>query len=321
MKKRRSLLLLLLFLTGLLLSMTTYAWFSTNRIFEIESFDIQVASKGGIEVSLDATNWKGVVGMLDMIEAVRTYPGNVNQVPNNVKPVSTVGDVEAGKMKMFYGEVEMGEEYFLHASRSIETAALMEDSDGVFVAFDIFLRSQSPRLITIGPGSGVSYKDGLDPSGIENAFRLGFINQGTAAIDATALEAQRLNRGTSSLIWEVNYDSHVPSAVLHAQQTYGLTTQTNGAARLPYHGIRADIPRDLLMDVGLANGNAFPAYLREVRPQIMTTKQNNTYQNLLDIAAGITKIRVYVWLEGQDVDCEDNASFGDLSISLQFVAQ
>ena len=27
-----------------------------------------------------------------------------------------------------------------------------------------------------------------------------------------------------------------------------------------------------------------------------------------DIGAGITKVRIYMWVEGQDVDCEDNAA-------------
>ena len=30
------------------------------------------------------------------------------------------------------------------------------------------------------------------------------------------------------------------------------------------------------------------------------------------------KIRIYMWLEGQDVDCEDNASYGDISFKLEF---
>ena len=75
--RRKRTLYFWLILTGLLLSISTYAWFSTNRIFEIESFDIHVASKGGIEISTDAINWQGVIGMADLIDAVRTYPNNV----------------------------------------------------------------------------------------------------------------------------------------------------------------------------------------------------------------------------------------------------
>lgn len=319
-KRQTTLLLLLLLLTGLLLSMTTYAWFSTNRIFEIESFDIQVATKGGIEVSTDAINWKGVVGMLDIIEALVTYPANTNQIPNVVEPVSTAGEVEAGKLKMYYGEVEAGQNSYLSATRSIETAGLGDNSEGRFVAFDLFIRTPTARLITIAPGSGVSYRENLPATGIENAFRLAFINLGTTGLNNSA-GAQGLSQGTNSLIWEPNYDVHTPSGIDHARNVYGLTTTAAGATRLPYHGIREVIPRAALVEVGRANQTEYPNYFRLVNPAIVTPKLNTNYQNLFNVTEGITKMRVYIWLEGQDVDCEDNASFGDLVINLQFVAQ
>ena len=301
--------------------MTTYAWFSTNRIFEIESFDIQVASKGGIEVSTDAIDWKGVVGMLDFVQARNSYPNNLNQIPNVVRPVSSAGEVENGRLKLYYGEVEMENYYYLHASRTIETAALMDDSDGIFVAFDLFLRTNSPKRLTIAAGSGVSYKDDVSQAtGIENAFRLAFINQGTLAEDRPLAQIQNQNSGTNSFIWEVNYDRHTADAVAHALNTYGITTTTTNAARLAYDGIRNDIDPALRIDVGRANANNYPNLFRRVEPQLATTAANNTIQDFINIEAGITKLRVYVWLEGQDVDCEDNASYGDLAINLQFVA-
>ena len=37
----------------------------------------------------------------------------------------------------------------------------------------------------------------------------------------------------------------------------------------------------------------------------------------MSIPAGITKVRVYMWLEGQDVDMENNASASKLSYNLE----
>ena len=42
------------------------------------------------------------------------------------------------------------------------------------------------------------------------------------------------------------------------------------------------------------------------------------YKQVLHLQAGITKVRIYMWVEGQDVDCENNASGGDLLYNLQF---
>jgi hypothetical protein len=36
------------------------------------------------------------------------------------------------------------------------------------------------------------------------------------------------------------------------------------------------------------------------------------------LAAGITKYRIYLWVEGQDVDCENNASGTDIQYDLSF---
>ena len=42
------------------------------------------------------------------------------------------------------------------------------------------------------------------------------------------------------------------------------------------------------------------------------------YLEVLNLEAGDTKVRIYMWVEGQDVDCENYASGGDLSFNLQF---
>ena len=40
-------------------------------------------------------------------------------------------------------------------------------------------------------------------------------------------------------------------------------------------------------------------------------------KNIFTLSAGITKARVYMWIEGQDVDCENTASGTDISFNLQ----
>ena len=44
----------------------------------------------------------------------------------------------------------------------------------------------------------------------------------------------------------------------------------------------------------------------------------NAYLKVLTLNPGITKVRVYMWVEGQDVDCENNASGGSVSYNIQF---
>ena len=38
---------------------------------------------------------------------------------------------------------------------------------------------------------------------------------------------------------------------------------------------------------------------------------------LMTLNKGITKVRIYMWVEGQDVDCENNASGGNINFDLK----
>ena len=48
--------------------------------------------------------------------------------------------------------------------------------------------------------------------------------------------------------------------------------------------------------------------------------KSNFEQNVkvFSIKPGINKVRVYIWMEGQDVDCEDKSAIGDVEFNFQF---
>ena len=51
-----------------------------------------------------------------------------------------------------------------------------------------------------------------------------------------------------------------------------------------------------------------------------TITENDFEKPLFDLPDGITKIRVYLWIEGQDIDSLETDSDGaDLSISINFI--
>ena len=67
-----------------------------------------------------------------------------------------------------------------------------------------------------------------------------------------------------------------------------------------------------------ANSNSYPSLFRAVNVDISTPANSSSNQKIFDLESSITKVRIYMWLEGQDVDCEDNASYGDISFKLEF---
>ncbi len=317
-ERRLNLLFLVLLFTALLLTVTTYAWFSTNRIFEIESFDIHVATRGGLEISSDAINWKGVIGIVDLMDSDNTYQGNINQIPNSIKPVSSGGDVENGMLKIYYGEVEQGlTDQKLKATRNIESRGYGENTNSNFLAFDIFFKTSFRRKLTIDPNSGIEFSSGN--SGMENAFRVAFLNQGNVGENVT--QAQNLNNANRAYIWETNYDVHAPSALEHAKNIYEIDTTLNNAQRLDYYGITNEIPSSLGVNVKDANSNSYPNNFKLVNIDLATKKNETEFKEIFLLEKGITKVRVYIWLEGQDVDCENNSSVGSVEINIQFEAE
>lgn len=310
----------MLLCTGIFLGTSTYAWFTANKTVTVSPIDVNVEAKSGLQISVDGSHWKSIVSNEDLTGADATYAAAKNQIPGIIEPVSTAGIVNAnGLLDMYLGEVTSNDagDYILSSTKSVEEHAA---TTGSFVAFDLFLKTEQAAQIYLTTNSKVVYKDEAD-TGIKNATRVAFINLGNTNSDDTLANVQNLNGGAASpvIIWEPNYDTHTSYGVIHAEQTYGITTLTVGAgnAIVPYDGVKAEFDTAANVTVGNANATKFPANFQTVTPTISTVDGYSTYQELINLSAGITKIRVYMWIEGQDVDCENNASGGNIEFNLQ----
>ena len=148
-KYRLFYLMLLLLITALSLSVSSYAWFTTNRLARVDLLNVNVRAQGGIEVSTDGINFKGAINVNDIVSARNTYPTSLNQIPKTLEPVSTVGNVSNGLINMFYGKVEnnLNGDYILTSQKNVEKEGFDENSDGKFIAFDLFFKtSENTRL-------------------------------------------------------------------------------------------------------------------------------------------------------------------------------
>ena len=305
---RYSLLLLLLLLVFLMVS--TYAWFTANQTVTISTLDVNVQTSNGLQISADAINWKTILQKADITGASATYTSSVNQVPDEMQPVSSAGivDTDTGYMDMYFGTVDAlddGTGYSLASDKEVDTRG----AEGRYIAFDIFLRVDQTTPVYLTTASNIITKEGAADKGLQNAARVAFIDEGNIADVGDSTGAQALKGGTTSIIWEPNYDVHTAAGVANAKEIYGLDTTTTGATQLSYQGIKAEFADT--EGVTLKNTNTFSQYFQTVTPTISTVKDFDTQQTLLNLKAGITKVRIYMWVEGQDVDCENNASGTD----------
>lgn len=321
-KNKRKILLsiLMIIFTGIILTASTYAWFTANKTVKVDQIDVNVAASNGLQVSVDAITWKTVISNDDIKGASATYPGAVNQLPNTTNamvPVSTAGDVTAatGFLNMYKGEINSDDlgNYTLAAAKTTEVNGITGD----FIAFDLFFQVTNVTPIYLTSSSNVQALN--TSTGIENAGRVAFVPQGTTAngtLPAT-IQALKAADNTGWKLWEPNYDVHTASAVANANSNYGIVTTTTGGTQLAYNGVKADIPAASNIRLNSTD----PTYFTAMTPTISSVAAGiptDAYANAFTLQPGITKMRVYMWVEGQDVDCENDASGGSLSYNLQF---
>lgn len=343
-KKKLDSLLLILLLTAVLLIMSTYAWFTANRTVRIDSIDVNVATSSGLQISADGITWKTILSKKDIVDAYQTYPTSVNQLPSLMAPVSTAMEVDDnGHLKMFFGGVEADLEegsatygqYLLTsklqtdvASNTIPADNTDEWAKGYYIAFDVFLKVDQPTDTLYMSGDVIDTtadeKDGEGAEkGLANAARVALIKGANTGSGAETAEIQALSTaGGTTMLWEPNKDAHTRFGVnnyesLLWKDEYGITlTEGIGNTQLPYDGLKTEFTDMILGD---ALSSKHPDNIARVTPDYASTKDEMPDYVMKDgLASGITKYRIYMWVEGQDVDCENNASGTNVFYDLQF---
>lgn len=328
-KYRLLILLLLLFGTGVMLATSTYAWFTSNKTVSVNSLSVSIDAKNGIQISADGTNWKSILKTTDITGAHTTYPTSVNQLPDILEPVSTGGVVNAtGKLPMYYGTVETstsetnGGEYILTSKTDVETESNGPTSNGKFIAFDLFFKVATDTNIYLTPNSGVTTSDIAD-GGIKNASRIAFIVLGNTTDGDTVSNIQALNSGESSptYIWEPNYNTHTAAGIANARDVYGNDAIASAGTIVPYSGVIDEISKTDDILLGKATQTDDATKFKDVTISYKTKNGFTHYVPIFSLTSGITKVRIYMWVEGQDVDCENNASGGNINFDLQITTE
>ena len=217
---------------------------------------------------------------------------------------------------MYYGNIGTNAEgnYILTATK--ETDA--NGTSGKYIAFDLFFKVDKETDIWITPTSGVKTTDVTD-TGIKNASRIAFVVLGNTTAGDTVANIQALNKGTASstYIWEPNYNIHTPAGIANARDVYGKVDVTADHAILPYSGVISDIADVDNILLGNATQENYSTKFKDVTITYKTKANFTHYIPAFKLSNGITKVRIYMWVEGQDVDCENNASNGNITFDLQ----
>jgi len=311
----------LLILAIVALTGGTYAWFSTNNAVDVTGVDIGVGAGNFLEISTDATDgsWKKNISLDDIKNADYSYgTTRYNSYPDMYRPASTIGTLNGGYPEFFLGHISKDATgaYTIAAEAVSET----DGPNGYLMSFDLYFKTAKSQSLNLNTGtSSVVYTkletDVNDLQGIENAVRVGFVYEGFIENNATVDEIQSIMtvNPDNIKVWEPNNNVHNQKAITAAYDFYGLNI--NSSTIVDYKGVKAPIPET--SHVLLASNN--PTYFEDLGSKLISTSKGATgEQRMFMLEPGITKLRIYVWIEGQDVDCENAVSGTSFGITLNF---
>ena len=322
--KNFNVLILIAFVAGLLLIAATYAWFSSSLNAKVKIVNLVVSNDNGLSISFDGVNFDQSIeiskeNLIDNLRGI--YPNHTNQWPVlGLKPVSTIG-IKSPNDEKFDFYMTSGVMYRDRAKRLgyLSTEKAVEDDSGVknsFIAFDIFLRNKTGSPISdnlyLDQGTGIKIESGHteEMEGLVNSMRIAFLKIGSVPLESSVIQRQNVgcNGRCEAFIYEPFSTNHTNMAIEKLKR----------------------------YNINLLNGQYYPTYamiheVEKVELKNIVNNPNNPdfalQENRVDfskplfqIPDGITKVRVYIWVEGQDVDSFETYSTGsDLSITLNFI--
>lgn len=387
-RKRLNSLILLVAFTAVMLIVSTYAWFSTQKNVTISGLKGKVNVAEGLQISLDGNVW---VNSIDLSTFATDADGNpttsstylsesgatfeqpytyadstkaTNVTPKEFLPASTTGtEVGTTALKMYRGNIS--------DNVKLDTIGLVDELSTTvepgYFAFDVFLAnnsgtSETPDPLQLEPNSSVTVNSGKEATGLQNTLRVGFalydttnaLSSSDVANSGAALIAQTKGLNISKVaIWEPNAytDGEVAAGNLAAHvdaitksMTYLKLSETDaGNAGLTYNATATPINQTAKLPTYALTDDSIDAETVQASPELkgllntfdwtspapgltkQTTLQTPTKgiteaAKLIDATAGsgdftipankYVKMRIYVWLEGQDVDCLNTASLG-----------
>ena len=318
-KRRLNSLFMMLILTGMLLLSSTYAWFSASREVALEGINAKVVAAEGLQISLDGESWSSKITINET--NLKAATGNKYQWPTALNPVSTTGTTTSGLLDMFAGEVTSDGTTLNNAAK--ETELTTSGAGGKYIAFDLYFKnssSQASDTLQLNTGTNVAISEnGKTGTGLENCIRSGIVlysNKANLTDDGSIVRA--IAAGTPSVcIWEPNYNKHIAEVVKNDSRVEG-----DSSSSIATYGLMS-IGTGTVEGINKLEKNTFIDEQKTLR----TDANVGTVTDLTNLGAGkitltgnsIMKARIYIWIEGQDVDCIDTASTGkEINVTLGF---
>ena len=292
----------------LVLTVSSYTWFSLSKTPRVSNMSMYISVMNGLEFSLtpDGDDWGKQLAYVDMV--TETSP---------LRPV-TWSDAQQRFFAAEYGmDGRLNGEW---EPLSDERNANRNDDDGYYCIATFYATSDDTMKVSLTPA--VEVTEGKQGAGtylvgtpLWNNETISHDNGGRGAENAVriGIHITRLDRFYEPTDEPPLFYVYEPNADRHNDGSWGLldTPSIDGADTL--------VPPDRLITQTASDWAEVDPIQQHVHQYTLGDFTGNTH--LFTIHENeVVMIRLYLWLEGQDVDCINAISDAKITASIQFLA-
>ena len=278
----------MLIVSAIVLTSSTFAWFSMSKEAEVSSMNLNITTADGISISANTHKFGTTVTLDDIIPAadaagkgLAADADHTNAVPELLSPVSSTLGLVKGYPVFLKGSI--------NDSKMLVLSKVTNEKEGGFVVFDLFVQvSENNKTVKLY-GSSVETDDN-----VKAAMRMGVINCGyvdySVKDDAKTVTT---NAAAAASLWIVD----------------GNASDNTRYMKNDYNGGQLD-PTDKNNPVITSQ------YTNPTQAGSVCTSADAS--GLTFIAQkGVNRVRMYLWVEGNDVDCTNDIAGSSLDFTLK----
>ena len=299
----------MLVLSAIVITTASFAWFSLGRNAMASNLDLKVTKQGeGIQISANATTFTDELTIEDLngtsTTGFQAPTTDYNLFPKMISPASSSFALNA-LPAFFAGGVDRATDTLeslaatsadgVNVNGKSNFATPQGEKEAGFYVFDVFIDYVGGETAQLKVGqSNIIVKDDTDGTTAiaeaANAMRIGFVNCGTVTKGQNPAQA---TSGSEAVIFATNEEARNTQPIASA----GVSgTLADGAYT---------VPQSAAGGLTVASGYDCPL-------------ETGAEDQVINISSGVNRIRVYIWMEGQDANCTDSLMSQLISANLVF---
>lgn len=291
----------MLIVSAIVLTSSTFAWFSMARQVGVKEMELTVTSPEGVQISANTANWTTQISIDDLNPAdgatsrFQADADHTNNFPALLRPSSSRMGTNRALPTFFEGSV---------SEAGVLTAVQKTDATGGYIAFDVYLKVSENQTI---------YWDDTKVTMVENgneeilySTRVALLPCGTSSDPAAAKTILNCTQGAAQIFEPAGY-KHLAELITAGKATDNTYVDTRY--------ITTAIAGVNVKDTGYVTTNA--TYAMATNAGVKANEKDTTGMKF-DVTPGITRVRVYLWIEGNDIDCLQSVGGSQLKFALNF---